>query len=246
MINIIADKNGKLTQWDKDRRAIFENVVFSDGDEVHFSSAIDEHDAYVVLPYEENGKIYADIPNILLQQPGIIYVYYYPLSYTKYSSQFYVERREKPDDYVYTETEIYDYRLLEQKIGDLSNLETENKEDLVSAINEANQNGGSGSGGKIDSVTVNGEVQPITGKNVEITVSKATVGLSNVDNTADNDKPISTQTQKAIDEITAKVNKKIDQTKIVTPLADSTDEQVASAKAVYDMIGNIQSLIDGM
>lgn len=56
-------------------------------------------------------------------------------------------------------------------------------------------------GGKIDSISINGTNQPIINKNVDLPAypTKASLGLNNVDNTSDLDKPISTATQSALD-----------------------------------------------
>ena len=89
-------------------------------------------------------------------------------------------------------------------------------------------------------------------------VTKAQVGLGNVNNTSDANKPISTATQNALNEKldkTAVVDVTLEATKgqaadaksvydaiqaakpdIVTPTADSTDTQAASAKAVWDLL----------
>ena len=50
----------------------------------------------------------------------------------------------------------------------------------------------------IEKITVNGTAQTIASKTVALTVSKSTVGLGNVDNTSDANKPISTATQTAL------------------------------------------------
>ena len=170
------------------------------------------------------------------------------------------------------------------------------------------------SAGKIDAITVNGTAQTVEDKTAKIIVNKSTVGLGNVNNTSDNDKPvssaqasaiadakqagttaqanldahidnkenphevtkaqvglgnvnntsdankpISTATQNALNEKlnkTAVVDVTVEATKgqaadaksvydaiqaakpdIVTPTAESTDTQAASAKAVWDMFG---------
>ena len=170
------------------------------------------------------------------------------------------------------------------------------------------------SAGKINAITVNGTAQTVEDKTAKIIVNKSTVGLGNVDNTSDKDKPISTAQATAIADAkkagtdaqtnltahindkenphevtkvqvglgdvdnTSDVNKpistatqtalngKLDKTAvvdvtvealkgqaadaksvydaiqaakpdIVTPTAESTDTQAASAKAVWDMIG---------
>lgn len=55
-------------------------------------------------------------------------------------------------------------------------------------------------GGKIDSISINGVNQTITNKNVDLPAypTKSSLGLGNVDNTSDLDKPISTATQTAL------------------------------------------------
>lgn len=55
-------------------------------------------------------------------------------------------------------------------------------------------------GGKIDSISINGTNQPIVNKNVDLPAypTKASLGLDQVDNTSDLNKPISTATQSAL------------------------------------------------
>lgn len=56
-------------------------------------------------------------------------------------------------------------------------------------------------GGKIDKIYLNTVEQTITDKKVYLTVDKSTVGLSNVDNTSDANKPVSTAQQNAINAV---------------------------------------------
>lgn len=135
-IKITIDKTGTLTQWDIDRYVIIEGIDSADF-EVHFAVATDDRGAYVVKPEAADGLIRAKIPNLMLTEPGLIYIYAYPPSYTRVAAQAYVSRREKPDNYVYTETEVMTYRTLDKKIGDLTDLETKDKSSIVAAINEA-------------------------------------------------------------------------------------------------------------
>ena len=136
MIKIVPDKEGKLTQWDLNRKVIvtgYEGVA-----EVHFASPGDDHGAYPVKLID--GE--AEIPNILLTMAGTINVYLYPDDRTVFATTLWVMAREKPDDYIYTETEVLSYKTLDEKIGDLAELTTTARENLVAAINEAAQNGG--------------------------------------------------------------------------------------------------------
>lgn len=56
-------------------------------------------------------------------------------------------------------------------------------------------------GGKIDSISINGEPQAIANKNVDLPAypTRESLEIDNVDNTNDLDKPISTATQSALD-----------------------------------------------
>ena len=174
------------------------------------------------------------------------------------------------------------------------------------------------SAGKINAITVNGTAQTVEDKTAKIIVNKSTVGLGNVNNTSDNDKPVSSAQASAIADAkqagttaqanldahignkenphevtkvqvglgdvdnTSDVNKpistatqtalngKLDKTAvvdvtvealkgqaadaksvydaiqaakpdIVTPTAESTDTQAASAKAVYDSLPTLKT-----
>ncbi len=131
MIKIAPDKEGRLVQWDQDRKVIV--TGFEGGAEVHFASPGDDHGAYVV----ELTDGEAAVPNVLLTMAGVINVYVYPVDRTVFAAALPVMAREKPDDYIYTETEVLSYKTLDEKIGDLAKLTTAAKDNLVAAINEA-------------------------------------------------------------------------------------------------------------
>lgn len=57
----------------------------------------------------------------------------------------------------------------------------------------------------LEGVSVNGTAVPVTNKTANLTLNKTTVGLGNVDNTADTDKPVSTAQQAALDNKVDKV-----------------------------------------
>ena len=117
MIQLENGKN-KLYQWDLNQRLI---VDVEAGVQVHFASDRDDEDkALPVVAYSEDELVYANIPNIMLQTPGIINVYIYPTDgvtgYTKQHFKFRVVEREKPTDYVYTETETLNYETLRAEL----------------------------------------------------------------------------------------------------------------------------------
>ena len=82
-------------------------------------------------------------------------------------------------------------------IGDLTTLSTTDKTDLVSAINEVYDNAGDIADDLADHIADTNNPHQVT---------KAQVGLGNVDNTADIDKPVSTAQQTALDGKVDKTN----------------------------------------
>ena len=214
MIKIVPDKEGKLTQWDLNRKVIvtgYEGVA-----EVHFASPGDDHGAYVVELIDGEAKI----PNILLTMAGTINVYVYPADRTVFATALCVMAREKPDDYVYTETEVLSYKTLDEKIGDLAKLTTTARENLVAAINEAATKGMA----SIYMRVADGYIE-YSGDGVNWKQLIAVAELKG--DKGDKGDPGSNAT--------------VD---IVTPTAESTATQAASAKAVWDMLGGGSSGTD--
>lgn len=72
--------------------------------------------------YQENGKRLVNVPNILLQDNWDLEVYAYCDNCTKYNDSFAVYKRSKPDDYIYTETEIKNYDDLKARIDEIERL----------------------------------------------------------------------------------------------------------------------------
>lgn len=128
----IANDRKSLWQWDLNQQL----TVAGDCTEVHY---LDRGAPSTLTVAVKDGK--ADIPNILLQKAGRLVVYAYIIDaqdhHTKICETFGISARPKPDDYVYTETEVKTWSNLQSQIGDLADLETEAKENLVAAINEA-------------------------------------------------------------------------------------------------------------
>lgn len=88
-------------------------------DSVHFSNYGDTT-ALVVKPKEEKGAFIVDIPNILLQDDRNVMVYSVNISEDKTETirecVFPVRKRAKPSDYIYTETEVFTYKALEERL----------------------------------------------------------------------------------------------------------------------------------
>lgn len=234
MIKIVPDKEGKLTQWDLNRKVIitgYEGVA-----EVHFASPGDDHGAYVVELID--GQ--AEIPNILLTMAGTINVYVYPADRTVFATTLWVMAREKPDDYIYTETEVLSYKTLDEKIGDLAKLTTTAKENLVAAINEAATKGMasiymrvadgyieySGDGVNWKQLIAVAELKGEKGDKGD----KGDTGAQGIQGIQGEKGEKGDKGDKGDPGSNATVD-------IVTPTAESTDTQAASAKAVWDMLG---------
>lgn len=102
MIELVGNE---LYQWDSGRQV---RIIPRYGETV---SCVHFNNGYMVTPTKTNGISVANIPNILLQQGGYnITVYAVSVSEssieTTESCQFYVKKKTKPNDYVYTETEV--------------------------------------------------------------------------------------------------------------------------------------------
>lgn len=126
----LADGRGSLFQWDTGRQ------VECDAEQVHFSN---HHYGTSIDVDVQNGK--ATIPNQLLTSATPIKAWAWVKDsngeYTKEEQIFSIAKRNKPSDYVYTPTEIKTWQDLQKQIGDLSNLTTVHKDNLVNAINDA-------------------------------------------------------------------------------------------------------------
>lgn len=115
---MLSIENGRscLYQWDIGQRLLVENAEVV---EVHFVNA--ESDVALVCEvYEEGGLRVADVPNILLQRPLTIRAYGCCGECVRAEASIPVIRRERPADYVYTETEVRTLRYLVTQVGELS------------------------------------------------------------------------------------------------------------------------------
>ena len=123
----IYGERQKLWQWDTGRKLIVEDNGTCN--EVHFANAYSK--MAMVLPIREReGLRVVDIPNILLQQASPLTAYMYRWgesgSETFAAFCFGVASRQKPESYIYTETEILCYRDLDERMRKLEeNLEGE-------------------------------------------------------------------------------------------------------------------------
>ena len=130
----LDDGRTELWQWDTGRKIVVDDKSVS---EVHFSKYSSNQ---AITREVVNGK--AEIPNFLLQDTYAVTVYAYSGSaengYTMAEKTFNVAKKPKPANYVETEEDKVILAKLKAEIGNLSELQTEAKNNLVSAINEVN------------------------------------------------------------------------------------------------------------
>lgn len=110
-----------LYQWDVDQRL---EVMSDEIIEVHFVNAVTSP-ALVCEVYEEDGRRFANVPNILLQQSWPVQAYGCCDCRVREVEVIKVVRREKPADYVYTETEVKTFSDLEARIKALESASSE-------------------------------------------------------------------------------------------------------------------------
>lgn len=139
----IADGRGALWQWDTGRRC-----KITDGDgvkQVHYQNKC--FGRSVDVDVDTDGT--AIIPDELLQDWHTLTAYAYVTddtgAYTMVQRDFAVHKRAKPAGYVYTPTDQMTLQTIQRQIGDLGDLQTTAKDNLVAAINEVALAGGAGS-----------------------------------------------------------------------------------------------------
>lgn len=107
MIELERNKR-MLNQWDLNQRV--QLIGYEPGTRVEFSRLYDsEKIPLPVAAYEEDGLVYAPVPNILLQDNGYLRVQIRPSAdgtQPGLIKDIRVARRKKPEDYEYSETEL--------------------------------------------------------------------------------------------------------------------------------------------
>ena len=153
----LADGRSELWQWDTGRKITFDDANIK---QAHFQNHSNGYGRTIDVDVEEDGA--AKIPDELLQAalPLTVYAYIGEESdgYTKVERVFTVKPRKRPAEYVFTPADQLTLRKLESIIGNLDNLTTTAKNNLVAAINEAAKTG-SGGAGSIDLRTADGYIQ---------------------------------------------------------------------------------------
>lgn len=152
----LADGRSELWQWDTGRKITFDDANIK---QAHFQNHANGYGRTIDVDVEDGA---AKIPDELLQAalPLTVYAYIGEESdgYTKVERVFTVKPRKRPAEYVFTPADQLTLRKLESIIGNLADLTTKAKNNLVAAINEAAKTG-SGGAGSIDLRTADGYIQ---------------------------------------------------------------------------------------
>lgn len=102
----VLGESQDLWQWDLGRKVSVNDETCTS---VHFGDVLNDK-SYQVSVNEENGERVAYVPNIVLQNSGVLPVYAYLATadggYTIRKTTLDVKRKEKPVDYVYTEEDL--------------------------------------------------------------------------------------------------------------------------------------------
>lgn len=135
----LADGRGELYQWGTGRKVVIDDESIK---RVHYQNRFYGR----TIDVDVSGG-FAIIPDRLLQSCSPLVVFAWSGNpddgYTKIEKTFEVNRRNKPSDYVFTPVEQKTLGDLQKQIGDLAGLQTDAKDNLVAAINEAAASGGS-------------------------------------------------------------------------------------------------------
>ena len=115
-------RGAPLYQWEDKRQLILSPAAVDYVESVDFSHTGDA-EALVVLPKVVDGMTIAEIPNILLQSDKDIVVYSSQISdglkETVFEGVLHVRPRAKPQDYVYTESEVLSYKTIADRMDEL-------------------------------------------------------------------------------------------------------------------------------
>lgn len=123
-------------QWDINDTVTVEGIENISEWQVHFATVGDT----TALVIEIKPDMTAYIPNQLVELGAAIYAYLYNVreerAYTETAILIPVSARPKPNDYISEPTEVLTWGQLRADIGTLSQLVTEDKTNLVEAVNE--------------------------------------------------------------------------------------------------------------
>ena len=190
----------KVWQWDINDTVTVEGIESISDWQVHFATVGDT----TALVIEIRQDMTAYIPNQLVELGTAIYAYLYNVreerAYTETAVLIPVNARPKPSDYISEPTDVLTWGQLRADIGTLSQLATEDKTNLVAAVNELHGDIETAYS-EIDSIetTTTEQGQSITAIRSEIkNIEQSITDINNTD--AEQSQQIA-QTQQDIDEL---------------------------------------------
>lgn len=117
-------ENGQLYcwQWETNQRLVIDTLEGYEIENLSCKMGIpkDKIGIVEVEIYKENEIIFSNIPDILLQHEGLVEVWiqtnleFSPITLAHW--RFRVKKREKPEDYIYTETDVLTWQELDKRI----------------------------------------------------------------------------------------------------------------------------------
>ena len=127
-----------LYQWDLNQVLHISGLNLTSAPEIHFTNKT-MREALVIQASQAGPSVFSvDIPNILLQQPHDITVYICTREGDVYQCLYKmvipVKARQKPSDYVYTETEVLTYRTIEKRLSNLEQFGGTTDEQIAAAV----------------------------------------------------------------------------------------------------------------
>lgn len=119
----LDDERTLLFQWDLNRFLVINESLVKDGCTLVDFSLSRNGEALTCEMKEQEGMHIVEIPNILLQSHGILYVYADVVGANKRKTRlefvFRIHQRSKPATYVYTETEVASYEALAKRVDEI-------------------------------------------------------------------------------------------------------------------------------
>lgn len=142
----LLDERTYAFQWDSNIYVVLPKANV--GDEVHFAHRKDKR-SLVVIAKEIGAIVVAMVPNLLLQKAGFIQIYHFITdekgNRTVNREELKVLEKEKPDDYLYEESQVLSWGYLDKRItalekgGGLGGIGTETTVGGVKSSNEPNK-----------------------------------------------------------------------------------------------------------
>ena len=220
----------KVWQWDINDTVTVEGIEDISKWQVHFATVGDSN----ALVLEINPDMTCYIPNQLVELGQAIYAYLYNVeeqrAYTETAVLISVKARPRPLDYISTPTDVLTWGQLRADIGTLSQLATEDKTNLVAAVNELHGDIETASS-EIDSIetTTTEQGQNITA--IQSEVEKIKQSITDINNTDTAQSQQIAQNQQDIDELEQSDTQL---TKSVSSLAQTVDKGFKQVQTELD------------